>query len=250
MDPTLSFSEIREQKLIPRTCDDVGPKWTTWRATGLMSREPGGSQYDTRFEGFIEHVSLGWCITYNLAENWDVGKSNRGWLVLRNCDSLKELTRDLDTKTMGSINDEEHKEFINIIRPPVEHMYQGKTLREDYAENIKLARRVFLAGSHPTLRIGDNINGDITTMDINTICGSYGPYAKVLKAAKKAGDEEFAWPNWSIMADYEPEDTCREEMDTLTKKMVTTCPGEWSFGCGFGNVNMYPVFERTGMQEA
>ncbi|KAK6516503.1 hypothetical protein TWF506_006410 [Arthrobotrys conoides] len=238
MDPSLTEVTIRDKKLVPRICNKVGPKWTTWRATGLMTENANGT--DRAFKGYIEHVSLGYCITYNLYDIWNMDQSQRGWLMLKNCDDLKDIAKDLDVDAMEVMQDEDYDEFINVIRLSHIYKYQGRKLEEGDPDDSRLARRIFLKGRQPTLRIGENT--DIITMNVNDICGQYGAYAKVLGVAKKRSDDEFGLPNWSIIANYQPKDTCKSKKDRYTEEERAVCPDEWTFGCGFGTVDMEPEF--------
>ncbi|KAF3220885.1 hypothetical protein TWF191_007344 [Orbilia oligospora] len=241
IDPSLTEVTLRDKKLVPRICNNVGPKWTTWRATGLLTENGKGSS--KTFKGYIEHVSLGYCITYNLYNIWNMDQSRRGWLMLKNCDDLKDLTKDLDVDTMDAMQDEEYDEFINVIRLSHIYEYQGRSMREGDPDDSRLARRIFPKGRQPTVRMGENT--DLVTMNINDICGQYGTYAKALEVAKRRGDDDFGLPNWSILAAYQPKDTCKSKMDPYTEEEFTICPDEWTFGCGFGTVNMDPVFGGT-----
>lgn len=238
MDPSLTEVTLRDKKLVPRICNNVGPKWTTWRATGLLTQKASGPA--KTFKGYIEHVSLGYCITYNMYDMWDMDKTRRGWLMLKNCDDLKDLAKNLDVDAMEAMQDGDYDEFINIIRLSRVYEYQGRTLKEGDPDDSRLARRIFPKGSQPTIRIGENT--DLVTMNINDICGQYGAYANALEAANKEEGDGFSLPNWSIMADYQPKDTCKTKTDPYTEEEVTKCPDEWTFGCGFGTVDMEPVF--------
>ncbi|KAK6536224.1 hypothetical protein TWF281_000467 [Arthrobotrys megalospora] len=241
IDPTLTEATVRDKRLVPRICNDVSPKWTTWRATGLVTENPG-KPHSTVFKGFIEHVTLGWCITYNaFGTGWDEDQSFRGWLTLKNCDDLKELAKDRDVEVMKGLEDEEYDHFINVIKFSTNHTYLGKILKEGDYEDSKLARRIFLSGTEPSLYLGETT--DLVAMDGNQICGGYGGYAKALNAARREGDEKFSLPNWSIMASYHPQDTCKKKIDPYTGEEIDRCSGEWRWGCGFGTVYMDPVFE-------
>ncbi|KAK6509228.1 hypothetical protein TWF481_003987 [Arthrobotrys musiformis] len=242
MDPSTTEALIRDKQVVARKCEKVSPKWTTWRATGIMSEKASGA--GVTFKGYIEHLELGYCITYSLFSRWDMGQSPRGWLLLKNCDALKELAKYMDVDTMEGMQDAEYDEFINIIRMPRDHEYDGLKLSEGSPDFSPLGRRIFLKSFQPTLRMGDNTN--LITMNINDICGGYGPYKLALESAQRNGDEEFTLSNWSIMANYQPKDTCKKKVDGWNGDKYYECPDGWNFGCGFGTVNLEPKFGVFG----
>ncbi|KAF3916717.1 hypothetical protein ABW20_dc0106526 [Dactylellina cionopaga] len=236
--------------LVPRRCSE-DKRWTTWRATGF--RMQADEAPNSTFVGFIEHIAIGeagagsFCITYNLLDGWMGETSNRGTLELEDCSQLNEVYKDFHLEKAFN---EEYEEFLNVIRLPLNYKYDGKTLAEIDNKTTTLSRRVYPMSKHQEMEItNDEQNFDITR---DGVCGFYGKYGEILSAAVKANKEKPDWPNWSMMADYIPDESCSTEVKkgrpkksneaTVSNKCDDADNQAWQWGCGLGSLEFNPPF--------
>ncbi|KAK6538010.1 hypothetical protein TWF694_010903 [Orbilia ellipsospora] len=238
-------------KLVPQDCE--ADDWVKWRVSGFWTGVLG--EFDAIFKGFIEHIRIeGYCIVYNLESGWDASTTLRGNLGLADCSELKRLY--LGDPQSIIKDDDDIEMFLNAIRYPTKYKYNNFTISEVEDMTTMMSRRFYPLSKTAQLDLeGDEGNGTVSIPETG-VCGRYGKFGKILDRATKlkANHKNVTlpdWSNWSIVAEYYPDDSCTTYKDT-GGSMITKCPSDddkvWQWGCGLASVELNPPFVFTRNQ--